>query len=110
LDVEAVRAVVGEAIERARRGDGPSLIEARTRRMHGHNFSDKATYRTTEESSGADPLEHFTSRLLQHGEATPATLQQIQDSVSAEVTEAVERAKAAQDAGPAELGLDEVYA
>src|SRR5262249_12464358 len=65
LDVEAVRAVVGEAVERARRGDGPTLIEARTRRMGGHNFSDKAAYRTAEEASGVDPLVRFATQLLQ---------------------------------------------
>jgi TPP-dependent pyruvate/acetoin dehydrogenase alpha subunit len=55
LDVEAVRVVVGEAVERARRGDGPTLIEARTRLMRGHNFSDKAAYRTAEEASCLSP-------------------------------------------------------
>ena len=38
-----------EAIERARRGDGPSLIEAKTYRFHGHDEGDAATYRTAEE-------------------------------------------------------------
>jgi acetoin:2,6-dichlorophenolindophenol oxidoreductase subunit alpha len=110
LDVEAVRAVVGEAVKRARQGGGPTLIEARTHRMRGHNFSDKAAYRTPEETTGEDPLDRFASRLLQRGEATPATLQQIHGDVRAEVAKAVERAQSAADAGTAELGLNEVYA
>ena len=39
----------GEAIDRARRGDGPTLIEAKTYRFYGHEEGDAATYRTTEE-------------------------------------------------------------
>jgi pyruvate dehydrogenase E1 component alpha subunit len=110
-DVEAVQVVVGEAVARARRGDGPTLIEARTRRARGHWAGDRETYRTgPAEPAMADPLELLASRLLTRGEATPDDLATIQAEVAAEVTAALEQALAAPPAGPSELGLDEVYA
>jgi pyruvate dehydrogenase E1 component alpha subunit len=110
-DVEAVRAAVGEAIARARRGDGPTLIEARTRRALGHWAGDRETYRaSTTEPAMADPLDLLADRLLERGAATADDLAAIQAAVANEVTAALERALAAPPAGPTELGLDEVYA
>jgi pyruvate/2-oxoglutarate/acetoin dehydrogenase E1 component/TPP-dependent pyruvate/acetoin dehydrogenase alpha subunit len=113
-DVEAVRAAVGAAVERARRGEGPTLIEARTHRARGHWAGDSAAYRgATEPPTGveqADPLRLFAHRLIERGLATPESLQDVEDAVAAEVAGCIERARAAPDAGPAELGLQEVYA
>ena len=110
-DVEAVRAAVGEAVARARRGDGPTLIEARTWRADGHWAADQAAYRPAEPPPEArDPIELFGARLLERGEATAARLEEIHAAADREVAAAVERANAAPDAGPAELGLEEVYA
>lgn len=63
-DVAAVRSTVAEAVERARNGDGPSLIEADTYRLKGHSALDPAAYRPTDEVASwktKDPL------LRQHG-------------------------------------------
>ena len=110
-DVEAVRDAVNEAVTRARRGEGPTLIEARTWRIRGHWAGDKESYRESMDTElREDPIERFGTRLIERGAATPAVLNQIRTEVEAEVTTAVERAKAAPDAGPAELGLEEVYA
>ena len=111
-DVEAVRAAVGEAMARARRGEGPTLIEARTWRAKGHWAGDQASYRTVVEEGArpADPLDLYASRLLARGDASPADLERIRADVVAEVSAALERAAAAADVGPDELGLEEVYA
>jgi pyruvate/2-oxoglutarate/acetoin dehydrogenase E1 component/TPP-dependent pyruvate/acetoin dehydrogenase alpha subunit len=51
MDVLAVRGVVSKAAERARRGEGPTLIEAKTYRWYGHSHSDPRAYRTREEEA-----------------------------------------------------------
>ena len=110
-DVEAVRAVVGEAVECARRGGGPTLIEALTDRRRGHwaahIVSDADRPRAVRPS---DPIELLRVRLLEHGLVTEAEILDIHERVAGEVTDAVERAQAAVDAGDAELGMDDVFA
>jgi 2-oxoisovalerate dehydrogenase E1 component len=51
MDVLAVRGAVAQAVERARNGDGPTLIEAKTYRWYGHSHSDPRAYRTREEEA-----------------------------------------------------------
>lgn len=66
-DVEAVRHVSEEAVKRARAGDGPTFIEAKTYRYRGHSRSDKQLYRTTEEVEKwqtNDPIERMKELLL----------------------------------------------
>ena len=110
-DVEAVRVAVGEAVERARRGEGPTLIEALTSRKLGHWAGDKAAYRTEADAvAREDPLERFAARLIERSDATPEELERVRTKAAEEVAEAVERAKGEPDAGPAELGMEEVYA
>ena len=108
-DVEAVRTAVGEAVARARRGDGSSLIEARTCRVRGHWAGDPEAYRPAT-TRPPDPITRFAARLTEQGEATPADLAAIDTAVAAEVAAAIARAEAEPDAGPADLGLAEVYA
>lgn len=110
-DVEAVRQGVSEAIDRARQGSGPSLIEARTRRRRGHWAADVARYREhPDREPPADPLELYKARLVERGECTVADLRDIEAAVTAEVEAAMARANEAPEAGAAELGLEEVYA
>lgn len=110
-DVEAVQAVVGEAIARARRGDGPTLIEARTWRKRGHWGGDAATYRHTGAPDGnRDPLELQAGRLIERGQADHRMLERIRQQAEDEVALAVARARTLPDAGLAELGLNEVFA
>jgi TPP-dependent pyruvate/acetoin dehydrogenase alpha subunit len=110
-DVEAVRAVVADAVDRARRGEGPTLVDALTyrRRGHwaGHIVSDADRAGVVER---ADPIDVLRGRLLERGVTTEAELGQIHERVEAEVQAAVERATAAADVGDAELGLDDVFA
>lgn len=110
-DVEAVREAVGGAVESARRGEGPTLIEALTSRKLGHWASDKGVYRTEADAvAREDPLERFAARLVERGEANPDELERVRAEAAKEVAAAVERAKGEPDAGSADLGLDEVYA
>jgi TPP-dependent pyruvate/acetoin dehydrogenase alpha subunit len=69
-DVLAVYEAVQEAIARARRGEGPTLIECKTYRWMGHSIGDPQDYRTTEEVESwkkKDPLQRFEDVLKQKG-------------------------------------------
>ena len=95
-------------------GSGPSIlrnVEALTdrRRGHwaGHIVSDADRPRAVRPS---DPIELLRVRLLEHGLVTEAEILDIHERVAGEVTDAVERAQAAVDAGDAELGMDDVFA
>jgi acetoin:2,6-dichlorophenolindophenol oxidoreductase subunit alpha len=66
-DVLAVYEAVSEAVKRARAGDGPMLIEAKTTRLRGHVEGDEQTYRSQEEIEAAmrkDPLKRFEADLV----------------------------------------------
>ena len=91
-DVEAVYAVTREAVERARRGHGPTLIEAKTMRMLGHAVHDGAEYvpqSLLEEWEGRDPVRRYRQRLLDGGQVEPAELDQIQERCAAEIEDAI---------------------
>jgi acetoin:2,6-dichlorophenolindophenol oxidoreductase subunit alpha len=111
-DVEAVRQAVSEAVARARGGEGPSLIEARTWRWRGHWAGDTQTYRTTdaEPHDVEDPLDLYGYRLLSRGRATLWELERVHRAVEEEVRAAMERAAAAPEPTQDDLGLDDVYA
>lgn len=79
-DVEAVQATIARAVERARSGGGPTLVEAKTYRYVGHSRSDKAPYRKEgelDEWLARDPIELFARQLLTSGELTDASLEDI---------------------------------
>jgi len=111
-DVEAVRQAVAEAVSRARAGEGPSLIEARTWRWRGHWAGDTQPYRSanSEPPGIEDPLDLYAYRLLTERRTTLEELQTVHRTVEDEVREAMARAMAAPDATADDLGLDDVYA
>ena len=79
-DVDAVEATIGRAVQRARSGDGPTLIEAKTYRYVGHSRSDKATYRPEgelEQWLARDPIELFVAKLAASGELGDQSVEQI---------------------------------
>jgi pyruvate dehydrogenase E1 component alpha subunit len=97
-DVDAVYAMASQTIDRARAGDGPSLVEAITYRHGGHSRADPGTYRPEEEVKAwlaRDPIPAYRQRLLDGG-VDAATL----DGIEAEVREAVAEAEAAARAAP----------
>jgi len=92
-DFLAVRETMTRAIERARSGDGPSLIEAHVYRFYGHSKSDKCEYRTREEElqwRERDPIGLLQTRIGMNNEEFRALL----ESVDAQVEAAVEFARA----------------
>lgn len=112
-DVLAVYEVALPAFERARRGDGPTLIEARTYRMTAHSSDDDdRRYREKEEVEGwrqKDPILRFERYLREAGLLDEEEKAKIGDSIEAEVDTAVEYAEAAPHADPEEA-LERVYA
>ncbi|MCE5314930.1 MAG: dehydrogenase E1 component subunit alpha/beta [Armatimonadota bacterium] len=77
MDVLEVKKAVREAVERARRGDGPTLVECKTYRWYGHSSSDQRAYRTRDEEAQwkeRDPLTVLRNKLLKLGIATEAEL------------------------------------
>lgn len=105
-DVEAVHAVVQEALARARRGEGPTLIEAKTYRYRGHSRSDPGRYRPREEIEAwraRDPIEILAGRLTSAGVLSEADFEALRRTVQREIDESA--ARAALDPWPSPDGL-----
>ena len=99
------RVLFSPAIARARRGDGPTLLECKTYRLCGHSRSDPRTYRTKEEEAlweTKDPITRLAERLQQSGLTTAVHLAEIEQSVKAEIDEAVAFAEASPAPMPAD--------
>jgi TPP-dependent pyruvate/acetoin dehydrogenase alpha subunit len=111
-DVMAVYEATADAIERARRGEGPTLLECKTFRMTGHSAHDDMKYVPGEllkEWEAKDPIRRFEEVLLQSRIISGAEIQQMNRQVTREVDEAV--AIAEKDPYPAaEETLSGVYA
>jgi len=109
MDPLAVYEAVSAALERARRGDGPSLIECKTYRWYGHSRSDPRKYRSREEEQHwreRDPIVTFGRRLLEAGIATQEELDAIEARAEAAVEKATQFALASPMPDPAELEED----
>ena len=105
MDVAAVIAGVADAVSRARAGEGPTFIEAKTYRFCGHMPGDTEPYRTPEEIAEwmeRDPLLLVRSALAEQG-LSASDLERIEGEVTDEVDDAEERALA--DPEPAANGL-----
>ena len=96
-DVDAVIAELGKAVDRARRGEGPSYVVANTYRFRGHSMSDPMKYRTEAEKEKAklrDPITLYKARLQQKAVMTEEQADAMEEEVSAEVAEALRQADA----------------
>jgi 2-oxoisovalerate dehydrogenase E1 component len=113
-DVLAVIRVVREAAARARRGDGPSLLEFKTFRMRGHEEASGTNYvpdALVEEWAARDPLLRFERTLDLRGLVPQAERDTLRQSIKDEIDRLVDEAVAEQDpASTAERELAEVYA
>src|SRR3954447_4982009 len=111
-DVLAVRDAVDEAVARARAGEGPSLIEGVTMRMHGHAEHDPADYvpqEMYEEWAKKDPVELFENVLVQAGVIDADTAKQVREDARQQAIAA--RRKALADPMPDPSNIEEgVYA
>ena len=103
-DVETVYRTVSAAIERARDGEGPSVIESRVARLGPHFEGDKQTYRDEDELERSkrekDPIRNQRERLLEAGVVTEDDIDAMTTEIEAEVTEAVEFARESPDPDP----------
>lgn len=112
MDVLKVREVALEAVARARRGDGPTLIEAETYRYRGHSLADPDELRTKEEKdhyAARDPIPQLKAFLLAQGLATEEDIKALEKEVTAEVEDCVEFADASPKPDMSQL-LENVFA
>ncbi len=108
-DPLAMYAAARQAIERARAGEGPTLIEAMTFRFFGHVFGDADAYMRPGEKETAmasDPVPAFRGWLIEHGHATESELKQIEAAIARELDEAVDFALNSGEPELAELQRD----
>jgi TPP-dependent pyruvate/acetoin dehydrogenase alpha subunit len=108
-DVLAVYQATQGALARARNGDGPTLIECKTYRWHGHSEHDKAFYRTDEELAmwkSRDPIPTFTTYLRGLQVLTDGKQQEIEQRVASTIDDATEFAAGAPDPEPHEAVTD----
>jgi TPP-dependent pyruvate/acetoin dehydrogenase alpha subunit len=111
-DVLAVYQATLGALARARSGGGPTLIECKTYRWHGHSEHDKAFYRTDEELAmwkSRDPIPTFTTYLKDMKVLTDGKLKEIEERVKTTIDDAVEFAVNAPDPKP-EDAITDLYA
>jgi TPP-dependent pyruvate/acetoin dehydrogenase alpha subunit len=96
-DLDALHAAAGAAVEHARAGAGPTLLEAKTYRLDGHFVGDPEAYRDDDDRArlaAADPLVALRARLLADGLATESELGDLRRALDAEVDAAVAFARA----------------
>nr|QCI04751.1 Pyruvate dehydrogenase E1 component alpha subunit [Bornetia secundiflora] len=93
MDVLAVRQVAQTAIQRARNGEGPTLIEALTYRFRGHSLADPDELRSREEKNiwlTRDPIKRFKKHLLDHAKVHLDELNAIELNIKQEIEEAID--------------------
>lgn len=110
MSVIAVREAAARALEYARSGNGPYILEMNTYRYRGHSMSDPAKYRSKEEVTKMreqhDPIDQLKEKLLAEGLIDEAGLKEIDREVKVIVTEAAEFSQSSPEPDPAELWTD----
>ena len=110
MDVMAVRAAAERAVEHARAGKGPFILEMKTYRYRGHSMSDPAKYRSKEEvekmRTQHDPIDQLAKFLIDEGYADEAALKKIDREVKDIVTDAAEFAQNSPEPDASELWTD----
>ncbi len=112
FDVLAVYEAAVEAVARARRGEGPTLLVTESYRIEGHYAGEPEVYRSraeVEEYRKREPIGYFRHHLLEQGEATEAELNSIDTAIKQEMIDAVQFAKDSPAPDPA-TALDYIYA
>ena len=110
MDVRAVKSAAEVALEHARSGEGPIILEMLTYRYRGHSMSDPAKYRSKDEvqkmRSDHDPIEQVRARLIDGGLASEDDLKAIDKEVKAIVADAADFAMADPEPDVSELYTD----
>jgi TPP-dependent pyruvate/acetoin dehydrogenase alpha subunit len=110
-DVLAVYGAAREAVDRARSGEGPSLVVMETYRFYGHSVGDAEAYRSKDEVAerrSFDPIPRFEKVLLEHKVIGDAERMRMWEEVKTEVEESVAFAVASPDPDPASA-LDDLF-
>jgi TPP-dependent pyruvate/acetoin dehydrogenase alpha subunit len=95
-DVDAVIAATGRALERARSGGGPTLLELKTYRYSGHNRTDPMAYRDGDDFdvwARRDPIEIAAQRLVDAGDATERTIADLREDIAAAIEASLVRVR-----------------
>jgi pyruvate dehydrogenase E1 component alpha subunit len=111
MSPEAVHIAVARAAERARAGEGPTLLEFRTYRYKGHSMSDPQKYRSkdeVEQYKQRDPIEILRKTVLDKRLLTEQELNAIDEKIVAQVEESVKFAEESKFPDPSEA-LTDVY-
>ena len=111
-DVLAVYEAVGEAVARARKGEGPTIIECKTYRWHGHYIGDPETYKPKEEAEEwkkKDPIPRFRKYLIENKVLSEEGTNKIDQEINEEIDKAVKFADESPLPEPEET-LEGVYA
>ncbi|MCX5962563.1 MAG: pyruvate dehydrogenase (acetyl-transferring) E1 component subunit alpha [Cyanobacteria bacterium] len=106
MDVLQVRRIAQEAVERARAGEGPTLIEALTYRFRGHSLADPDELRSREEKDQwfpRDPIKQLMKHLTENGVATAEELKSIDKKIQIHVEDSVEFALSSPEPDPKDL-------
>ena len=109
MDVLAVRGAVKKAAERARRGEGPTLIEAKTYRWYGHSHSDPRAYRTREEEAEwkkRDPIIVMKENLQSVKMLTDSEFEALETAVDEKMEKAMKFSNASPEPKAEEVNTD----
>jgi pyruvate dehydrogenase E1 component alpha subunit len=110
MDVLAVKAAGEKAVEHARSGKGPYILEMKTYRYRGHSMSDPAKYRKREEVDDMrehrDPIESLKARMIAADKASEEELKEIDKDIKAQVKHAADFALESPEPDAAELWTD----
>ncbi len=112
MECETVHEAIEEAVQRARSGNGPSLLEIKTYRYRGHSMSDPAKYRSkeeVEEYKKKDPIEQLKVTVLKNKFADEKWFEDIETKIEIIINESVEFAEQSPFPDPSEIYTD-VYA
>lgn len=105
-DPETVYETLNDAFDRARRGDGPTVVESQVYRLTGHYLGDKQEYRDMEEferlKEEHDPVDNYREALLEEGVLDQATIDDMETEIHDEVEEAIEYARDSEFPAPEE--------
>jgi len=103
----AVRTAGEKAVDHARSGAGPYILEMQTYRYRGHSMSDPAKYRTKEEvdkfRNERDPIDHLRKRMIDAGLTDEAALKTVDADIRKIVNDAAEFAQHSPEPDPSEL-------
>ena len=109
MDVLEVRKSVAEAVNRARSGKGPTLVECQTYRYYGHSHSDPRAYRTREEEASykdKDPIKNLSKDMSSIGFLTDEEYEQVDQIVQKKLDDAMAYSQNSSEPDPNELYTD----